>query len=114
MKNIRVSEKYHFLFLGGKPKNQFGSDVQAQDSGGKNLYTISAVMIDTHGGAEPQPIRVTVSQDPGNLLVGVRLVFAGLTVSFYRLDSGRSGLSWRAAGFRENQPLPALSGGKNA
>lgn len=114
MRNIRVSEKYQFLFLGGKPKTKYGTTDQAQDSQGKNLYAISAVMIDPQGAESPQPITVTLPQAPGNLGVGARLVFVGLTVSLYRLDSGRSGLSWRAAGFRENQPLPALPGGKNA
>lgn len=107
VKNIKVSEKYVFLYLGGKPKTKYGTTDQASDDEGRKLSSISAVMIDPAGEGNPESISVTVPQHPGKLAVGSRFFFQGLKVSYYSLENGRSGLSWKAAGFKENTPLPS-------
>lgn len=107
MRNIKVSEKYGFVFLGGKPKTKYGTTDQATDDHGKTVFTISAIMMDPTGEVDAVLVTVTVSQPPGKLAIGSRFFFQGLQVSYYSLENGRSGLSWKAAGFKENTPLPS-------
>lgn len=97
MRNLRLAENYSFLFLGIEAKKKFGSEEQAEDSKGNLLFSLEILLIDPmEGGEKAEVIKVNIPHILEGWIAGEEIFLDQVTVSLYKLENGRSGLTWKA------------------
>lgn len=92
MRNLRISDTYQYIFLASQPKTSFSTGEVIQGS-----FRVEVLMIDPliHG-EKPVQISVTIPHEIDDYEVGKEIFFLDITCTFYKFDTGRSGLSWKA------------------